>query len=1564
MHATMSNFCTTCGSPFEPSQKFCTICGAEIKYSRAEASQHQSQNCPSCGVVIIPKAKFCIKCGHEITGSASHQSYKQGLCPNCGTFVTSSAKFCIKCGTEFGKEMSIQPVEIPIEEEAYSVSVSDEPMLENMAAENLCNACGIPLTPNANFCTKCGAKIGQSSNLKQNIFKGEKWTQATKKVSDVLEQTLDASDFPGEMCIPMDGAQKSMLSSISKVIKKTVLFLIFFFQPFSLFGYRLDYPIFHLERYPSTQYDIKLKNFCQIILDDELEHYLECDLYIQKKGENYSTRYKACVAIKKTKEMRKWHRESESISKYVEDDPISRLFGFRYLIYESYEEALHHIYLSSKTIDLHKENVAEGETLSGRERVAPNVQCDTLLTSGYDTNWSIERAQRNGGTLFVISSSTIWDVDGSNVKCSGDRFYGSEYYLILCPKRLRGAAVLICSRVSLNYFSPNGSSRELRGEWAKLTSLAEKVIDYDDFDFEIRADLKNGEVAEGLDALVESIEVMDDASEEAGETGTKIPPGLVVGIGAALGAAAFVKINKKRKKKLEAEKQRSEQKENKSKRKEKQQEEEEEEKNTYEMRIRKDFKSTLYIGVPVSVYARIVEIDSKGKERDVPELTSCIYISSNDGLEVSRNEMVGGYKKAEILVQLQENPPPSATIDFRLTSGMLSFTNHVRFNIGSWGIKFFQDNLTLSNGHSDTEYLPVFVYGIEDPDVSVEIDSDDYEISIAEDKTQTVPGEKTGKHPEGTLFHVAITEKIPQEEKEKKKLKPGEVAPYTLKFVACHNEHQIQETIPLYRIGLGLMFDLSAVNCYMDEKSGAVPHTQAHCMVLYWDKENNTVGRGIPHITNFIVLPREMKAPDEESMVSKALGTILATSAQWQNLVNNIYGYEEEVSQKEIDLKYEQYLVQKLNIGLEVPQGAKLDPELGLECEVFPQNCALDAPQRFQVTATLYAKFQGEDYVCCKESVELRSQPKRLFMNIDASFEADKQDERIKQTLLNIRDAVTHYADLPVNADAMVKLIDLSIKYYSPLYGYDRRVIKTIQKAYTGMLGYHQAEAFAELDEVESRDKDFLGNLMIIAREGTEIEDSIGIGKRIMLGVCTLGMSEHVFTGCRVLTNMQDAVMSGSGFWMSYLMGCVPVVSDFAFSKIFEYGGEAFKKVKNMPSVKRATEGVKKFFTSGTDDIAVKALNGRVGLDYAEGMSKLANDAKKAAMEGEKAIAKGIKSESDEAWELGMKLARERIGKMRELLRNGQRGSKELQDVVMSIQMDKYAMNILKRMPKDSFDAVNLRMVFNEVMETQNKKVIDSTLQSLADMFGQPVKNFDIYRASATKKIPLMFGETVTFDLDVTYHFISKDGSVIKIPQQIAENLHNIQLYKTWFGEANPTLQMVNNFARAMDHSVVQLASKENYGTEQILKKIIDPAHWGNKMTTAEASRAADTIAYKGIHWLNASKESLKKASESTSLMEKLLHVKDAMINEAEAMRQIVKQAEYMAGKNAVVVGAGGPNSIPFSLQVCWAVMKKVTQGSMDPNTAKTYIQKTLGYSLKDVCEKTGKVLIEINKRL
>lgn len=177
----MPNFCTTCGSPLKPSQKFCTACGTEIRYSTVVEPKYQRQNCPSCGA-----------------------------------FANPDAKFCTKCGTEFGKEIIIEPVAIPVEKEPYSVSVSDDPVLENTVAENLCNACGASLNLNAKFCTKCGAKAEPAAKREQNKATSEKWTQAAKKVAEMLEQTLDATDFAGEMRIPVNGTQQSVISSFIK----------------------------------------------------------------------------------------------------------------------------------------------------------------------------------------------------------------------------------------------------------------------------------------------------------------------------------------------------------------------------------------------------------------------------------------------------------------------------------------------------------------------------------------------------------------------------------------------------------------------------------------------------------------------------------------------------------------------------------------------------------------------------------------------------------------------------------------------------------------------------------------------------------------------------------------------------------------------------------------------------------------------------------------------------------------------------------------------------------------------------------------------------------------------------------------------------------------------------------------------------------------------------------------------------------------------------------------------------------------------------------------------------
>ena len=195
--------------------------------------------------------------------------------------------------------------------------------------------------------------------------------------------------------------------------------------------------------------------------------------------------------------------------------------------------------------------------------------------------------------------------------------------------------------------------------------------------------------------------VFVEAGNESGETGEKIDSGIIkpglddgdgnilgtigkVGGGAAAAGVAFKAIKglagksggkKKKKKKREGEHDddpRDEQKD---------EQREEDEKKSYEMRVYKDFGDTIYVGQPVTLGARIVEISTSGVERTVPELTQKITISSNE-LQVSGAFLSGQYQSARVTApEYDEAVPSTAVVTFRLMAPGGSFTQHMRFKI-------------------------------------------------------------------------------------------------------------------------------------------------------------------------------------------------------------------------------------------------------------------------------------------------------------------------------------------------------------------------------------------------------------------------------------------------------------------------------------------------------------------------------------------------------------------------------------------------------------------------------------------------------------------------------------------------------------------------------------------------------------------------------------------------------------------------------------------------------------------------------------------------------------------
>lgn len=107
-------------------------------------------------------------------------------------------------------------------------------------------------------------------------------------------------------------------------------------------------------------------------------------------------------------------------------------------------------------------------------------------------------------------------------------------------------------------------------------------------------------------------------------------------------------------------------------------------KSRYKMCLRKEFGDALrYDAQPVTIYARIVEINSKGDEIDRPDLTASLEIFSGENLTVEGNSLAGNYMGA--LISAQSAPggqnPSEGVVSIKFSGEEGSFQNNVTFRL-------------------------------------------------------------------------------------------------------------------------------------------------------------------------------------------------------------------------------------------------------------------------------------------------------------------------------------------------------------------------------------------------------------------------------------------------------------------------------------------------------------------------------------------------------------------------------------------------------------------------------------------------------------------------------------------------------------------------------------------------------------------------------------------------------------------------------------------------------------------------------------------------------------------
>lgn len=416
-----------------------------------------------------------------------------------------------------------------------------------------------------------------------------------------------------------------------------------------------------------------------------------------------------------------------------------------------------------------------------------------------------------------------------------------------------------------------------------------------------------------------------DDSEEHHPGNWKVPAAVIgaIAAGAALRAGRKKDAGKKSKNKNTSS-------EGKGEKDDTEDKDDDDEKATYEMRIRKDFGDTLTPGgAAQKVYARIVRIPQGGKAATDSVLTSKISITGDSYLNVSGQNLSGGYMSASVEAPQSGSIPDEAVVNFRLSSGGGSFTNRMHFKVAKSEIVFFQENLTLPACSDEAWRLPFAVKGASKTTTVESCSSvlEKYDVKIE-------PGEKDG------LFYAVIKEKA------KDKKEAGTWEQFSLGIKVTDGKLELADSLPLYRFHLGLKFaPHSTIPCYLQTSAtGNTEVAKAYAQLAWfdWDPETNDIVTIFPVPTDFKITAKGEK---EQGYLDKLGICCRATATTTEN---------------------------------------------GRQLEIFACKGILDAPTRFKATISIAADCgQGRVETVSKE-VLIASQPVR--QNVTAAmYDEDKR---------------------------------------------------------------------------------------------------------------------------------------------------------------------------------------------------------------------------------------------------------------------------------------------------------------------------------------------------------------------------------------------------------------------------------------------------------------------------------------------------------------------------------------------------------------------------------------------
>ncbi len=830
--------------------------------------------------------------------------------------------------------------------------------------------------------------------------------------------------------------------------------------------------------------------------------------------------------------------------------------------------------------------------------------------------------------------------------------------------------------------------------------------------------------------------------------------------------------------------------------------------SSYKMILYKEFGNTLRLGdPPVIVGARIEETTADGYKVDRPDLTQTIRISEGENIHVLATGNNGKYRCAKIQVpdpQMKAIPDKGSVV-FSFTGPSGRLNNHVVFKIeDNLRILFCQENVTFVAGRRSKETIYFYVEGL--------TENMDVEASIENDTKQSFSLSKVRPDKEES-YSVEVTDCVSDEAVKEKMA--GDVDNCYLVIKASEpvkdGVREVKERLPLHRFYEGLRMQVGHIKAYpvvqgsesiaMTEQQPqdyehklAIAHTRLEVTLFAWDEKKNMIGSPAPDT---------MKITFED----------VPESLEW-------FG-------KRKDEPIQDPVV---NLGLQLkdfavdcrPVAAGIYTRTYIY-EIVP-SAIMVPPNRCKAAIKATATFQGRTFDAQQISMVI-SMPVRLVADVGELSKLQKFDMQVMEKLTHMRNVLlsrpqaAQLAALIYKCDIMLASFDERFGYYMPEYYNAQRLFLKLMRGEVGPL--YVAESTYVWEEVYFGDG---FDMCMAAFEEREPKTLMG---RLMLGLVTLGYSEVLYytpkeflLECKKASENENAT-----FFDNFMVGAKFASWEIAKTAAFQYGmqkglgklsttqfGQALAETADL--VKQDLLAVEKSLCRSYSSVAYVSKMARAThkvlrwkVDY-RNLCKKKLDAGKNLLANSPAMQE-LRDLAKEAQSLGEL----KVKKFIEACNKADISPQELQELVLSIQCDRWAKNYLNS--SHVIDKYRFRFTTeNTILHSNVKKALKA---KLAKEFGVPESEITFFEATGNAtKVNAVNCKKIGMDHDYTIRVQGRD-----LPEEVAGRYWNDEYCYQATGSKNFSPWDADKLAFQAEQTAVSATGPESFGSD--VGKVVTP---------------------------------------------------------------------------------------------------------------------------------------------